>query len=86
MQWLQHNNKACKAWEVTVDTHAMFNRMITVAMREENIEELFYYELTQEPMSLFKDGMMRKPDKPSLRKVIMPEEDAVQKEDIKHEL
>ena len=62
----------------------MFNRIITVAAREDNIEEFFHYELTQEPMSLFKNGMMRKPDKPSLRKVIMPEEEAIKKDDIKN--
>eukprot|EP00794_Sanderia_malayensis_P019666 gene19666-21613_t len=35
-------------------------------------------------MSLFKNGMMRKADKPSLREVIMPEEKAVMKGDIKN--
>ena len=55
----------------------MFNRMVTIAAREDNIEELFQYELTREPMSLFKGGMMRKPDKAALRKVIMPEKNAI---------
>ena len=35
-------------------------------------------------MSLFKNGMMRKPDKPYLPKVIMPEEEAIKKDDIKN--
>ena len=56
--------------------------MITVAAREDNTEEFFHYELTQGPMSLFKNGMMRKPDKPSLWKVIMPEGEAIKKGDI----
>ena len=60
----------------------MFNRMITVAEREDDIEAFFKFELTPEPMALFKDGMLRKPDKPSLRKVIMPEGNSVHKEDI----
>ena len=55
----------------------MFNRMVTIAAREDNVEELFQYELTREPMSLFKGGMMRKPDKAALRKVIMPEKNAI---------
>ena len=33
-------------------------------------------------MSLFKNGMMRKPDKAVLRKVIMPEKNVIKKEDI----
>ena len=69
---------------VMFDSHAMFNRMITVATREDNMEDFFYYELTREPMSLFKNGMIRKADKPSFRKVIMPEEEAIKKDDIKN--
>ena len=33
-------------------------------------------------MSLFKDGMMRKADKPSLRKLIMPDESSFSKKGI----
>ena len=61
----------------------MFNRIVTIAIaREDNIEEFFQHELTREPMSLFKKGMMRKPDKAALRRVIMPEKNAIKKEDI----
>ena len=49
-----------------IDSKITFIRMISVAEREENIEKLFDFELTSEPMSMFLDGMMRKPDKPSL--------------------
>ena len=55
----------------------------TVAAREDNIE-FFHYELTQEPMLLFKNGMMRKPDKPSLSKVIMPKEESITKDNIRN--
>ena len=51
--------------------------MIAVAEREESLEQFFKYELTSEPMSIFKDGMMRKPDKPSLRKVLLPESESL---------
>ena len=51
----------------------MFNRIVTIAAREDNIEEFFQYELPREPISLFKNRMMRKPDKAALRKTIMLE-------------
>ena len=60
----------------------MFNRLITVAAHEEDLEPFFEFELTYEPMSLFKQGMMRDPDKPSLRKVIMSDINAVKKEEM----
>ena len=34
-------------------------------------------------MGLFKDGILRKPDKPAVRKIIMPDEASVSKESIK---
>ena len=52
----------------------MFVRLAAVAQREENVEEYFEYEMTNYPTSIFKDNMMRKPDKASLRKIILPEE------------
>ena len=64
------------------DPKALFNRMITIAEREDNLQSFFHYELTVKPMSLFQDGMMRKPDKSSLRKAIMLEEDAKPKKEI----
>ena len=62
----------------------MFNRLITAATREDDLEPIVEFKLTYEPMPLFKKGMMRKADKPSLRKVIMCDEDAVRKEDIQN--
>jgi len=76
------NNICKKEGERLSDPKALFHRMVTIAEREENLEQFFQFELTAEPMSLFKDGMMRKPDKPSLRKIIMPEGDAIPKKDI----
>ena len=83
LKFLQHDKTVSKTGGAAFHSYAVFNRMITVAVREDNIEEFFHYELTQEPMSLFKNGMMKKPDKPSMRKVIMPEEEAIKKDDIK---
>ena len=39
-----------------------------MVQREDDILKFFNYEMTLFPTSLFKDGMMRKPDKPALRK------------------
>ena len=39
--------------------------------REEEIITNFLYELAPEPASLFKDGMMRKPTKSTLRKHLL---------------
>ena len=52
----------------------MFVKLAAVAQREEHVEEYFEYEMTNYPMSIFKDNMMRKPDKASLRKIIRPKE------------
>ena len=64
--------------EVSFNPTALFTRLTALAQREEeNMEDFFSFELTQEPMSLFAKGMMRKPDKPSLRKALMKEEGAI---------
>ena len=84
LQSLQLTTNATQEVDPSIDPSIMFNRMVTVTAREDDIEEFFKYELTQEPMSLFKGGLMRKPDKASLRKIIMPETNVVQKEDIKN--
>ena len=69
---LQNNIKV--AGEVAKWT-LLFTRLVAVAQREkEDVEEFFSFELTQEPMSLFKKGLMRKPDKPALRRAVMKEE------------
>ena len=60
----------------------MFIIIVTIAAQEDNIEEFFQYELTRKPMSLFKNEMMRKSDKASMKKVIMPEKNVIKKEDI----
>ncbi|KAG1681898.1 Neuroendocrine convertase 1 [Nymphon striatum] len=50
------------------------NMMTTIAQREEDVEQYFDFELTTRPQSLFKNELMRKPDKASLRKVLLTEE------------
>ena len=55
----------------------LFTRLAAVAKREEDEENFFQYELTTESMSLFKHRMMRKPDKPALRKALVDKSEAI---------
>ena len=59
---------------VSINPTLLFNRLSALAGREENIEKYFEFELTAYPTSLFKDGLLRKPDKASLRKLILTKE------------
>jgi hypothetical protein len=52
---------------VSIDPIILFTRLTALIQREEDIESAFYYELTPEPTSIFKDGMMRKVEKSVLR-------------------
>ena len=61
--------------------NTLFTRLAAIAQRQdEDIERYFAYKMTTEPLSLFKDGLMRKPDKPALRKIVMPESQTFNKE------
>ena len=52
----------------------LFTRLTAIAQREgDDIKQYFTYEMTTEPLGLFKHGLMRKPDKPALWKVLMPD-------------
>ena len=59
--------------QVYVSPTVLFTRLAAIAQRE-NVEQYFAFELTNQPQALFKDGLMRKPDMSSLRKVILPDE------------
>ena len=59
-----------------INSIALFTRLAAVVKREENEESYFYYEMTNESMSLFKNMMMHKPDKPSLRKALVTNEES----------
>ena len=62
--------------KVYINSTALFTRLSAVAKRQENEESYFYYEMTNEPMSLFKNMMMHKPDKPSLWKALVTDEES----------
>jgi hypothetical protein len=51
---------------VHIDPSTLFHRLIIAGERFGNLRSCFAFELTHFPASLFKDGLMRKPDKPSL--------------------
>ena len=57
----------------------LLTRLTAMAQREEDVEKYFNYEISPFPPSLFKDGLMRKSDKPSLRKAIMKVNDALKR-------
>ena len=56
---------------VHIDSVILFTRLTALFQREDCIVEHFGYELTPEPTSIFKDGMMRKSNKSVLRNVIL---------------
>ena len=61
---------------VSINPPLLFTRLAAIVQREgEDGESYFSFEMTHEPMSLFKDGFMRKPDKPTMRNVLMPDHD-----------
>ena len=48
---------------IHADPNVLFQRLIMLIDRSEDLTDCFDYELTPEPTSLFKDGLMRKPNK-----------------------
>ena len=55
-----------------MDSTTLFHRLVSRGRRCDDRESFFSYEMAPVPMSLFlfKDGFMRKPDKPALGKAI----------------
>ena len=60
----------------------LFTRLTAIAQRDHDVEKYFAYEMTTNPPSLFKDGLMRKPDKPALRRALMRDDEAMSKDQI----
>ena len=54
--------------DVHIDPTTLFSRLTAVANLEENVVDNFSYELTPEATSLFKHGLIRKPNKATSRK------------------
>ena len=68
---LQAHPKKIGKNDAAMDPCTVFNRLLAVANRLDSVESAFKYELTAEPLSLFKGGMMRKADKAALRNFLM---------------
>ena len=61
------NNKK----SINIKPTTLFLRLIAIAQRESDLEKFFNYELTSALMSLFKDGLMRKPNKSILHNALL---------------
>ena len=59
---------------MSINPTLLFTRLSALAGREDNVQKYFDFELTTYPLSLFKAGIMRKPDKASLRNIVLTEE------------
>ena len=55
-----------------MDPCTIFNRLLAVAGRLDSVESAFEFELTPEPLSLFKNSMIRKAVKAALRNLFFP--------------
>ena len=67
LQDLQPSVKLQNQTYVVISPLTLFSRLIAIVRDAERLEEVFQYELTPEPTSLFKDGMMKKPTESTLR-------------------
>ena len=60
----------CREETVHINSDHLFARLLAIAERSQEIEPCFQYQFTQEPTSLFKDGIMRKSIKSDLAKLL----------------
>ena len=65
-----HKGVSVDGETIHVNCSNLFNRLIVLAERQPDVSSFFAYELTPFPCSLFKDGMMRKPDKAALGRAL----------------
>ena len=63
--------------QVFLDPNVLFTRFTAFAQREDDVEKYFKFEMSPYPPFLFKDASMRKPDKPTLRKILLKDKDIV---------
>ena len=63
-----YNNVKINGEEITpIDPSVLCTRLFALAQRENDVSHYFEYELSVEPPSLFKNGLMRPADKPKIR-------------------
>ena len=56
---------------VHIDPSILFTRLTTIIGPDEDAMKYFDYEMTPEPTAIFKDGMLRKPTKSTLRNSLL---------------
>ena len=67
-----YNNVKINGEEITpIDPSVLCTRLFALAQREKDVSHYFQYELSVEPPSLFKNGLMRPADKPKIRDVFI---------------
>ena len=59
---------------VSVNPRPLFTRLAAIAQRADDVEQYFAYDVTHEPMALFKNELKRKPGKAALRNALLAEE------------
>ena len=65
-----------------LDPNVLFTRLIAIAQREDDVEKCSKLEMPLYPPLLFKDALMGKPDKSTLRKVLLNDEYIVSKDTV----
>ena len=63
--------------KVFISQTILFSRLTALTNFRDDVEEIFSFELTPEPTSLFKQGMMRKSNKASERNHLIESENPV---------
>ena len=76
------STKKTKYKHAPVDCKTLFTRLIAVSGRLPTLESAFEYELTNEPLSLFQNGLLRKGNKAQLKTVILHDPVTVSSEEI----
>ena len=57
--------------KVYIDPSILFSRLTAIVQKEDKVTKELFYELTQEPSALFKDGLMRNSQKSKLQHYIL---------------
>ena len=71
--FLKNSIKISEKNSICINPTLLFTRLSAIAQREDDVEGYFEFELATFPLSLFKNGLMRKPDKASLHNVLLSE-------------
>ena len=73
LAFMKNSVKISGKSSIYINPTMLFTRLAAIAQREYDVEGYFEFELATFPLSLFKDGLMRKPNNPSLRNVLLSE-------------